>query len=349
MRQLEIAGRVITDADCFVIAEIGANHCGDADLCERMIIKAAECGADAVKLQKRDIDMFTKTALNKEYDTPDSYGRTYREHRERLDWFGEREFLRFKATAEKHGLVFFATPFEEKSAEFLLRLEMPLWKIASCDVRNLPLVRKVAGYGKPVIISTGGATKEDVGALVREIEPINSNYALLHCTSVYANVTDKMLNLNVIGTMRDAFPDKVIGLSSHHPGVLPLMIARAKGASIFEVHFTFDRSQKGTDHKFSMEPNGLRRICEDLPRVSVMLGDGEKQPIEAERGGFVYKMGKSVYLTHPMHAGERVTYSDVCIKSPGGGMNPGDVNRLIGAILINDTSTGVALDEGSFF
>ncbi len=346
MRKLEIAGRVLTDRDVFVCAEIGSNHMGDPDLCEKMIIAAARAGADAVKMQKRDNEaMFTKTALSRPYENEFSYGKTYGEHRQALDWFGGREFSRFKRVADKHGILFFATPFEEESAKFLHSLGVPLWKIASCDATNLPLVEKVARYGDPLIISTGGTTWEDLDALEERINKINPNFALLHCVSTYPN-TDEMLNLQSIVTMRNCYPEKLIGFSSHHPGIEPLIIARTIGASIFEVHFTLNRGFRGTDHGFSMEPRGLELICQDLPRVRVMLGDIDKKPLPAEKGGFVAKMGKGIYLKKPMKAGEIVKKVDICIKSPAGGLKPHEISEVCDHFLISDVSTGVALERG---
>ena len=345
MRKLTIGERVITDNDVFVIAEIGSNHMGDADLCEKMIIEAAACGVDAVKLQKRDNEkMFTKSILNKSYDNELSYGKTYGEHREHLDWFGEKEFIRFKSVADKHGVLFFATPFEEASAEFLHDLGVPLWKIASCDVKNLPLVKKVAEYGQPMIISTGGADFDDIMKLVLEIHPINPNYALLHCISTYPN-TDEVLNLDVIAMLRLCFFNQVIGFSSHHAGILPLMIARTLGASVFEMHFTLNRGFKGTDHGFSLEPQGLRQACIDLKRVKTMLGDGKKEVLPVEKDGFVKKMGKGVYAVRKISKGEEIKREDLTIKSPAGGILPSQIDEIVGKSLICELSTGVAIQE----
>lgn len=345
MRQLTIAGRKITDADCFIIAEIGSNHGGDPDLCEKMIITAARCGVDAVKMQKRDNSlMFTKTALRKPYENEFSYGKTYGEHRDHLDWFGAREFLRFKAVAEKHGVIFFATPFEEESARFLRELDVPLWKIASCDVTNLPLVREVAGYQKPMLVSTGGASLADIDALVDAVDPFGQQAALLHCVSTYPN-TDENVNLLAIRTMRQRYPRHLIGFSSHHPGILPLVIARTLGASIFEVHFTLNRASRGTDHGFSMEPKGLEQICNDLPRIQTMIGTGEKAPSDAERCGFVKKMGKGVYLRRPLKAGTVIEPTDICIKSPVGALKPHEADKIIGHPLLIDVSTGIDMSE----
>jgi|WetSurMetagenome_2_1015567.scaffolds.fasta_scaffold10024_3 sialic acid synthase len=339
MRQLVIGNRVLSDDDVWVCAEIGSNHGGDVDLCEKMIVEAARCGVDAVKLQKRDNTlMFTKAALNKPYDNEFSYGKTYGEHRQHLDWFGRDEFFRFKKVAEAHGVLFFATPFEEASADFLDEIGMPLWKIASCDVRNLPLCRKVAKFGQPVLISVGGASMDDIQSMVDTIHPINDDFALLHCVSVYPN-TDFNLNLKAITTLREFLPNHIVGFSSHHPGLLPLMVARTLGASIFEVHFTLNRGSRGTDHGFSIEPHGLEMLCNDLKRVKTLLGNGDKVINPSESKGFVYKFGKAVHAARYIPAGKVIEVDDLAIKAPADGLPPGEFDNLIGRVSINDLST----------
>lgn len=340
MRKLDLGDKRIAEKDCFVIAEIGANHMGDPDLCEQMIEEAAKCGVDAVKLQKRNNEaMFTKTGLQRPYDNELSYGKTYGEHREYLDWFGEKEFQRFKMVARKMGILFIVTPFEPDSAEFCQRLGVDAFKIASCDVTNIPLIRQVVGYGKPVIMSTGGASEEDVSRAVQAMSESTGNYAILHCISRYPN-SDEDLNLAYIAKLRQTYFGKLIGFSSHHPGILPLMIARTLGASIFEVHFTLNRGWRGTDHGFSMEPRGLETLCQDLKRVRVMLGDGERQVSEEEKQGFVVKMGKAVYPARPLKAGQVVTMEDIVIRSPAEGLRPFEVDEILGRELLTDCSTG---------
>jgi sialic acid synthase len=348
MRQLIIGERTLTDDDVFIIAEIGSNHQGDAALCERMIIKAAECGVDAVKLQKRDNKaMFTKEALTKPYENENSFGKTYGEHRANLDWFGKDEFIRFKNIAEEFEVMLFATPFEESSADFLHDVGMDLWKIASCDVTNIPLVKKVARYGQPLIISTGGASESEICELVNAISPINDNFALLHCVSTYPN-TDENINLRVIESLKRSFPYNLVGFSSHHPSIIPLYTARAIGASIFEVHFTLNRAAKGTDNSFSLEPQGLRKICHDLKRINPMLGSAEKRVLPEEKEGFIKKMGKSVYVKWPIKANTVIKKTDLCVKSPAGGIKPSELDHIAGKVAINDLSTGVPVKEGDY-
>lgn len=345
MRELKIGNRVLTEDDCFIIAEIGANHMGDPDLCEKMIIEAAKCGVDAVKMQKRNNKkMFTKTALSKPYANELSYGATYGEHREYLDWFGKKEFVRFKTLAEKYGVIFFATPFEEDSVDFLQKIDVQLWKIASCDVTNLPLLRKVAAYQQPMIVSTGGATMHEIVTMFDTIYPINCNFTILHCVSTYPN-EDSALNLKFIEHLRQKFPYNIIGFSSHHPGILPLIVARTLGASIFEVHFTMNRGQNGTDHGFSMEPRGLRTICQDLKRIKTMLGKQFKDVYQEEKDGFIKKMGKSIYVNRGMVKGEMLKREDLCLKSPANGLKPSELDGIVGKTLISDLSTGIAIKK----
>jgi N-acetylneuraminate synthase/sialic acid synthase len=347
MRKLVLADRVLTQRDCFIIAEIGSNHQGDPDLCEQMIIAAARCGVDAVKMQKRDNrKMFTPAALDRPYDNGFSYGKSYGEHRVHLDWFGWAEFKRFKAVAEKHGVLFFATPFEEASADFLHFLGCNLWKIASCDVTNLPLVEKVARFGDPVIISTGGASMADIDRLVRMIGPITSNYALLHCVSTYPN-TDENVNVSAITTLRENYPLQLVGFSTHHPGMVPLIIARTIGAAIFEIHFTMNRGSRGTDHGFSFEPKGLAQAVEDIKRVRTMLGTGRKEPLESERAGFIRKMGKSIYAARPIPAGKVLEAEDMEARSPADGLPPYRMGDLQGLVVKYAKKAGQVFSEST--
>ena len=341
--QLTIGDRVLTQEDSFVIAEIGANHMGDAELCNRMIIEAAKCGADAVKLQKRDNKaMFTQEAYDAPYDNELSYGKTYGEHREYLDWFGEKEYRWFMKTAEVNGVILFATPFEYRSADFLEALDMPLYKIASCDVTNTPLVRHVASFGKPMIISTGGAHMAEIEALCAEIEPINSNFAVLHCVSTYPNADDQ-LHLRVMNDIMD-WTGKLGGFSSHHPGLMPHYLAKAMGGTIFESHFTLNRGQKGTDHGFSLEPHGLSQLCDGLKRIPVMMGNSGKEVLDVERDGFIKKMGKGYHLTFDIFRGKTLfTGRDYEIKSPGGGMSLTDSPE--GRRMARDADAGEIITE----
>ncbi|UCD80963.1 MAG: N-acetylneuraminate synthase family protein, partial [Desulfobacterales bacterium] len=214
MRKLILDGKVIQDnSDCYVIAEIGHNHQGKLETAKEMFRVAKECGADAVKLQKRDNrSLFTKAGYEKPYDNPNSYGDTYGEHREYLE-FGWIEYKELLDYANEIGITMFATAFDFSSADFLEKLDMPIYKIASGDLKNIPLLTHIAEFQKPMILSTGGGTMADVNRAYDAIMPINQQLCILQCTAGYPAEFEE-LNLNVITTFRERFPTTTIGLSS---------------------------------------------------------------------------------------------------------------------------------------
>jgi len=335
------------DNKIFIVTEIGCNHNGDLELCKKMFIKAKECGADAVKLQKRYNDKtFTKAILNAPYQS--EYAQktgTYREHREYLDRFDKKEFTELKKLADDIGIIFFATPFDFESVDFLASLDMPLYKVASCDFRNIPLIEYIAKLGKPMLLSTGGADYKTMDFVYNKLVKINIDFAFLYCVSKYPN-SDADLNLNCISVMRKLFPMS-IGFSSHHPGLWPLSSAYHAGARIFEMHFTFNRAWANInkDHAFSLEPQALRKACYDLKRIPTMMGYGERIISEEEKMGFVHKFGKSLHLTAAMEKGDMLTADKVSIKAPADGIEPLRINDVIGKILLCDCSTADILTE----
>src|SRR3990172_9531722 len=264
------------DSDCFIIAEIGHNHQGSLDKAKQLLKAAMECGVNAVKLQKRDNKtLFTKAAYYKPYDNENSFGLTYGEHREALE-FGREEYVELQAYAKGLGVTMFSTAFDRISADFLAEVDMPAFKMASGDLKNTPLLKYVAQIGKPMIISTGGATMEDVQRAFDAIMPINQQLAILQCTSSYpAEYHD--LNLRVIETFRQQFPENVIGLSDHENGIAMATAAYVLGARIVEQHFTINHTWKGTDQVFSLEPIGLKKLVRDLRRVREALGRSEER------------------------------------------------------------------------
>lgn len=284
MRELTIAGRRIADdTPAYVIAELGGNHGGSLETAQRMIRSAAECGVDAVKLQKRDNQtLYTSALLNKPYDNENSYGLTYGAHREALE-FGWHEYDACEIAASEAGLPLFATAFDEPSADMLADFGMPAIKLASGSLTDLPLLTHVAKLGLPVILSTGGGTMDDIDRAVDTIRAYQSQLALLHCTASYPCAFEE-LNLRVILTLRNRFPDLVIGFSGHDSGIAMSLIAYTFGARMIERHFTLNRSMKGTDHAFSLEPAGMRKLVRDLARAHVAIGDGIKCMYQSEHG-----------------------------------------------------------------
>ena len=343
-QQIIIENKVINDqSDCYVIAEIGHNHMGRLDKCMELFRAAKECGADAVKLQKRhNKSLFTAEIYNSPYPGPTSYGDTYGEHREALE-FGLSEYRELVAYAKELELTFFSTAFDFKSADFLAELDMPAYKIASGDLNNTPLLKHVAKIGKPMIVSTGGGTMDDIRRAHDAVMPINDQLAFLQCTAVYP-VEPEDMNLRVIETLRREFPDVIVGLSDHQNGIAMSEIAYILGARIVEKHFTLNRAWRGTDHAFSLEPAGLRRLVRDLKRARLALGDGEKKVLPMETKA-LFKMAKKLVAATDLPAGRVLTRTDVAVKSPNNGLPPYELDNLIG----RRTKRDLAADENIMF
>ncbi|MGI8973684.1 MAG: N-acetylneuraminate synthase family protein [Gaiella sp.] len=345
MRELVIGGRRIADdTENFVIAELGHNHQGDLDKARDLIRIAAECGVDAVKLQKRDNrSLYTRAFYDSPYDNEASFGPTYGAHREALELDGAAwdALIPF---ARERGMMLFATAFDPPSGDFLAERDVPAFKIASGDLRNLPFLRQLAGYGRPLLLSTGGGTLEQVERAVDAIGSINPALALLQCTAAYP-VEVEELNLRVIETYRERFPELVVGLSDHHNGIAMTLVAHMLGARIVEKHFTLNHAWKGTDHAFSLMPDGMRRLVRDLRRIESALGDGVKQPFASESKP-LEKMGKKLVAARDLPAGHVLAEGDLVARSPADeGLAPSELERLLGGTLGRPLQRDEALVE----
>jgi len=341
-RQLIIGDRIISDdSDAYVIAEIGHNHQGSVKTAKELFHAAAECGVDAGKLQKRDNrSLYTREMFDKPYDNENSFGATYGEHREALE-FGKSEYEELQAESARVGIAFFSTAFDIRSADFLAALNTPAYKIASGDLKNIPLLRHVAKIGKPMIVSTGGGTIEDVQRAYDTVMPINPRLCLMQCTCGYPAEFAE-LDLRVIATYREKFPETVIGYSGHDNGIAMPVAAYMLGARIIEKHFTLNRAMKGTDHRFSLEPVGMKKMIRDLQRVRIALGDGRKK-VYASEANPVLKMGKKLVAARDLTAGHVLTPADIAIKSPGDGLAPYYFDQIIGQALSRDVHADQSL------
>ena len=329
-RQITINGRIINDETLpYVIAEIGHNHSGSLEQCKELFRQAAVMGASAVKLQKRDNEtLFTRAMFNSPYTGANSYGPTYGTHRMALE-FGEAEYRELKVYADHLAIDFFATPFDIPSADFLERvIDPPCYKIASADLTNTPLLKHVAGFGKPLIISTGGASMDDVHRATDALDDDDVEFALLQCTAAYP-ASAELLNLRVLQTYRDTYPSTVVGYSGHDDGIQAAVMAYAMGARVIEKHVTLSRAGKGTDHQFSLEQAMLGALIADLKQAHRVLGSAEKVVLPEEAAP-ITKMAKSLYAARDLPAGHVLTTDDVVIRSPGGGMPPYMLDRVIG-------------------
>jgi len=330
VREIVLAGRRVSDdSDCFVIAEIGHNHQGSVERARELFRAAKDCGVDAVKLQKRDNrTLFTRAFFDSPYDNENSFGPTYGLHREALE-LGPDAWRELAEYAVELELTLIAAAFDPPSAEFLEQLGVPVFKIASADIVNLPLLRQVASYGKPIVLSTGGASIEDVDRAVETILALNRQLCVLQCTSAYP-VDIAELNLRVITSMRERYPDLVIGLSDHQDGISMSLVAYILGARVIEKHFTLSHTLKGTDHAFSLMPEGMRKLVRDLRRAPAALGDGVKRRYPSEEGP-LRKMGKNLVAARPLAAGHVLASDDLAIKSPAaGGLPPYELDNLVG-------------------
>ena len=332
-REMLVEGRLIADhTDCFVIAEIGHNHQGDMDQAMRLFDAAAQAGADAVKLQKRDNrSLYTQAFYDKPYDGPTSFAPTYGEHREYLE-FDATQYRDLKEYAEERDLVFFATAFDHPSADLLAGLDVPAFKIASGDLTNTPLLRHVASLGKPMFVSTGGGTLDDVERAHDVVRESNDQLCLLQCTAGYPPDWSE-LNLRVIETFREHFSETVVGFSAHDSGIAMALAGYCLGARVIEKHFTLNRAMKGTDHSFSLEPQGLGKMVRDLHRARLAMGDGKKVAYPSEEAPLL-KMAKQLVASRTLDAGVVLTEADVIAKSPAGGLPPYRLGDLVGQVLL---------------
>ncbi len=334
MKSLKLGSYLIDDcSDCYVIAEIGHNHQGNLDTAKELFRAAKSAGANAVKLQKRENrHLYTQEMYHKPYENRNSYGKTYGEHREFLE-FGWYEYVELQKYARELEIDFFATAFDIPSANFLSKLDPPAYKIASGDIKSIPLLKHTASLGKPVILSTGGANLVDVRRAYDAIMPINSQLCIMQCTAGYPPEWEE-LNLKVIDTYLREFPDIVIGFSSHDSGIAMAVAGYVLGARIIEKHFTLNRAMRGTDHAFSLEPEGMRKMVRDLRRLKRSLGDGKKVVYESEIAP-VIKMGKKLVAARDLPAGCALRPEDIVMKSPGDGIPPYEIDNVIGKILLS--------------
>lgn len=314
-----------------VIAEIGHNHQGDVEKCMRLFDAAKASGANSVKLQKRDNRrLYTPEAYDALYNSLNAYGSTYGAHREALE-FGRSEYLALKEYAEHIGITFWSTAFDLPSVDFLVDIGIAAIKIASGDLRSHFLLEYAASTGLPIVFSSGGGTMKQIEAAHAIVWAGTPECAILQCTAAYPAPYDT-LNLNVIPEIAHRFPDAVAGYSGHENGIAMSVAAYVLGARVIEKHFTLDRTWKGTDHAFSLEPEGMRKLVRDLSRTREAFGSSEKAQLEVEAGALV-KMGKKAIAARDLPAGTTVELADIEFRSPGDGISPDEVSLVVGKTL----------------
>ncbi|MDB4623034.1 N-acetylneuraminate synthase family protein [bacterium] len=275
----------------YIIAEVGQNHQGSLEEALRYVSVYAGLGADAVKFQMRDNKyLFDSSIYNSVYNSENSFGNTYGSHRENLELTLD-DFLRLKERCQMYNIGFIVTPFDEPSLERCISIGVDILKVASFDIGNIPFLKLIGQTKLPVVMSTGGSQLKQIQESVKCITDYHNNIALLHCVSKYPCPANEM-QLNKLKTLISSFPDVVVGLSDHFNGIITGPLGFMLGAKVFEKHVTFDRALKGTDHPFSLEPDGFRRFVRDIKRTPILLQINEE--LEVGNEPVFQKLGKSI-------------------------------------------------------
>lgn len=330
MAGFNVAGRRIGDgASCFVIAEAGVNHNGRVDLAIKLINVAVEAGADAVKFQTFKAELLASPEAAKaayQMETTDA-GETQLDMVRRLQLPFE-EFAALKQHCDRRGILFMSTPFDEDSADFLDGLGMPVFKVPSGEVVNLPLLGQIGAKRKPVILSTGMSTLGEVERAVTTLEASGcAGLALLHCVSNYpANPED--VNLRAMDTLAAAFGHPV-GYSDHTLGLAVALASVARGAAVLEKHFTLDRTLPGPDHRCSLEPDELSSLIRGVRTVEAALGSGRKAPAAAE-ADTARVARRSLFLRRAIDAGGVLEANHLIALRPGDGVSPAFLAQIVG-------------------
>jgi len=279
-RVVTIGNRKIGDGyPAYVTAEIGVNHNGDLEIAKKMIQLAWDNGCDSVKFQKRTPEICVpRDQWEIMRETPWGYI-SYIEYRRHME-FTHEQYTEIDAWCKQLGIDWFASVWDEPSVEFMEAFEPVAYKIASATLTDTGLLRKLRATGRPLILSTGMSTLEQIRAAVAELDP--ANLIITHATSTYP-CDPKELNLRMIETLRREFPDCPIGYSGHEVGLIPSVVAVAMGACLVERHITLDRAMWGSDQAASVEPQGFERLVKYIRVTEQALGDGVKQIYESEK------------------------------------------------------------------
>jgi sialic acid synthase len=292
----------------FIIAEVGQNHNGDFELAKKYIDVFSNLGADAVKFQTRDNKyLFAKEAYDKEYNSENAFAATYGAHREKLE-LDKNDIVKLADYARQKKTFFMSTPFDEPSLDFLLSIDVDILKIASFDLGNLPFIDKIGKSKKPVVISIGGGNSNQIASSIEILRKNKVEISILHCVSEYPCPYDRLGLANIL-KLKEKYPDAVIGSSDHFNGILSGPIAYMLGARVFEKHVTFNRTNKGTDHSFALEPDGFKKFVRDIHRTPKMLNEKPREDLGNEP---VFKrLGKSLIAKCDIKKGEEYTLENL--------------------------------------
>lgn len=341
-REVWINGRPVGPGHpTYIIAEMSANHAGSLERAKEIIRAAKDSGADCVKIQTYTPDTITIDCHNSYFQIEQGtwegenlyslYGKAYTP----WEW---QEALRDEA--KRVGIDFLSTPFDKTAVDFLEDLDISFYKIASFEMVDLPLLRYVAGKGKPIIMSTGMGTVEEIQEAIDTIYATgNHQLVILKCSSAYpANPAD--MHLSTIADMQERFGIPV-GLSDHSLGSLSATTAVALGASVIEKHFCISREIENPDASFSMTPEEFRQMVEDIRRVEAALGEPKYGPSEQEKSNVGFR--RSIFVVKDIRAGEPFTEENIRVIRPGYGLKPREYEGVLGKICTCDVERGMPL------
>lgn len=323
----------------FIIAEIGVNHNGDIDLAKKMIKSASECGVDAVKFQTFvSEDLVTEDARKAEYQNENTSEKTQLEMLKKLELTFD-DFKELKDYALDNNVMFLSSPFDKKSVDLLESLDVPAYKLGSGELNNFELIDYVQKTGKPIIISTGMASLDEIKETCDFIEN-KDNLIILHCITGYPTSFEEA-NLNFIKTLQSQF-DVPIGFSDHSPGIELPIAAVALGACVVEKHFTIDKTLEGPDHKASLNPDEFKAMVDAIRNVEVAMGDGVRKFSENELE--IKKIArKSIIIDKDISKDTIIEREMLNIKRPGTGIAPKEINNVIGKKINRDLTSGTVL------
>jgi len=317
------------ERSCYIIAEAGVNHNGDISIAKKLIDAAKESGADAVKFQTfKTEEIVCKNTKKAQYQIENT-GKTGSQYDliKSLE-LEENDFIELKRYSVDKGITFLSTPFDQQSADLLDEINVPLFKIPSGEITNIPLLEHIGKKHKPVILSTGMSTLGDIEDAISALNSSGTeNITLLHCTSSYP-APFSSVNLSAMATLRYAFR-LPIGYSDHTEGITIPIAAAALGAAVIEKHFTLDKKQPGPDHKTSLEPDELKAMVEAIRNVEISMGNGIKKPDDTEKEN-VLVVRKSLVAKRDIMKNSVLSEDDVTVKRPGSGIPPKYYPEIIG-------------------
>src|SRR5262245_35188727 len=338
---LEISGRLIGEGQpCFIIAEAGVNHNGSLAMALKLVDAAAEAEADAVKFQKRDLPSLYPASLLQDPNSAE-WALHYMLPILQQTELSDDDFRRIKDHCVQRGIRFMCTPWDEVSLKLLEELEVDLYKVASADLVNPPLLAALPGTGKPMLRCTGMPTMPEIELAAAYLNDLGADFALLHCVSTYP-APFEWLNLRFIESLkRFGVP---VGYSGHERGIAIPLVALALGASLIEKHLTLDRTLPGPDHPASLEPGGFQRLVRDLRNAEMALGGYEKHLSDMESLNRQV-LRKSIGAARDLPAGTVVSQEMTRIIGPGKGLSPQRLDELLGVTLHRDVKAGEFFNE----